>query len=500
MSNPARSRRWIVWLSILVMFLAVWAGGLLWHAPLSQWVVSPEDVEAELARRAAAGDPVRAEELEWAPAVPGTPWREVLRDDGPGLDLLEDRDALREEIVPLAEWLANGYVTVAFRELLHAIPESDLWSLDDDALAARWSALEWRQRDPAHFTGETLQQRTDREIRALVATSVYAANPKRPSPCGMRAPAGLDAFRASIDEAFDGELEHPDAPVGPLQAVNSARVLSIRLVETACGGDAAGAAEYADQLRCLERAASGTLSMVHGLVALQVRARADRAIEAALPWVEWDERRDLVARAATAAPIEPAAWCARLLRAERAHVHAVYARAFAEHGGDGLGVVGALFPGRPMHGVFLDALEDFDAALAIHEEGEDYAAASVRLDALRDELDLSELDRALSPAVIASSGPLQAATRAEAMRRMWLVALALLDDGTDAAAERAASWADPFGDGPLRTRVREDGVFEIWSVGPDGVDDGGATAATPDDDDPDLVLRIPRDPPPAEDE
>lgn len=44
------------------------------RAPLSIWMIGADDVEDELARRAAAGDPVQAELLSWSAARPGLSW------------------------------------------------------------------------------------------------------------------------------------------------------------------------------------------------------------------------------------------------------------------------------------------------------------------------------------------------------------------------------------------------------------------------------------------
>ena len=483
MTKAPRSRPWIVWLAILVMFLVVWAGGLLWQAPLAHWKVGPEDVAAELARRAEAGDPVQAELLEWEPGLPGRAWSEVLSEPRDGRALLRDPAALKEAVVPLVErLLALSYAPAT----THAIPDADLWELDAEALAKRWEELRWEERDPARLRSRTFASDVDREVRF----GVHHADTTK--LCSLGCAPGLEGFHAVVDANFGASETSARAPLDPLWSLRLGDSLNAELHSGTRFGLSRSARASVKRLRCLERAMGEPVTMMHGLTALAVRDRFTRTVEAELPFLEWDERAELLALAAAQPAIDPSAHFARLLRVERAFAHAVYARAFAEHGGEGLGLVGWLWPGRPMHGAFLQLLDDYDAVLAVVESKSGYVATRAQLeelDRLRRERDE---DYSAVFGFVGSTGVYTSVVRHEALRRLVLVAKALLDEGSAAAHARAAEIADPFGDGVLRTRGRDDEVFEVWSVGENGSDDGGVTADEPGGKDLDLVLRIPQ--------
>lgn len=458
---------------------------LMRQAPLSRWMISAADVERELARRSANGDPVQAEALAWPAAIVGIA-RDAHGPDGADQeDLLQDPQRLCEVFSANLERMQRRVdVDADWLERAQQGEAAELWKLDASGLAARWEELEWMQRDPARWDAATDAQRLDREIRNL------ARRFDTVDPCELEHPGARQVFLARNGSAYGhGSSVSLVDRLDLLWTLDSAGSHGAALETAAMQGDAAGVVLEGNRLACLVRWLGVSTSLIDALMQAHVEERFLRQIESSLPLLSPADRKtvfvELVAHAVGDTPAD----FARLVRAERAAFHYLY-KQFIAGGRSASTAFGGMFATRPMHGEFLATLADYDLVLEALDEPSyaDFEAAIEWLVQQAATGTRGPLSRMVIPPVRSSY---KSYLRIVALQRCARVAAEFSAAGAEAARFFADATIDPFDGLPIRTRLRDDGVFEVWSVGEDLVDDGGATAGVPGGSDADIVFRVP---------
>lgn len=468
-----QSKLRLAWYAFTVLLIAVGACILVMRAeaPLSVWMIGPRDVAAELAQRAADGDPVEAERLQWPAARPGVSWRDLGPEPPDTRALYLNPQEFEDTVISLAVGLRQvGYVNAETLEWLDRVESAELLELEELELGERWDALEWMQRDPARWLAADERDLLDREMRAMaMAFSVG-------DPCELAVPAWIDVFHADAARAITGTDQANQPP--PLSWLSAyADYYSAELDSAALRGDGGGAVQAARRLRCLIRACDAPINLLRGLIAVRIEEQGLRQIEAALPLLAIEDQRALLELLLFDVVTDHDRQFLRALRAERAYLHWSYAR-FSETGAKGANLFAGMRFGRPLHGEFLACLRDYYEVQAALEQP-DYRTI---------ELALNDLDNATRNGLRGKLSEMSIPPLARnyvrfvehnALQRCARVAAVRVIDGVEAAEALAVLLVDPFDGQPLRTRLRDDGVFEVWSVGRDRIDHN-------------IVFRVPR--------
>jgi hypothetical protein len=475
------SKQRFVWWSFafLLVVVAVVLGVLRSQAPLSVWMIGSGHVATDLARRAAAGDPVEAEKLDWAAARPGVAWNDLgLAPPGPR-ELLMNPDELESAVLAKAETL-DWVIETEGEELgwLRQVEQAELLTLDEIELFDRWQALAWMQRDPARWASATQADRLDRILRSWAMT-IDAGD-----PCELGIPAGIDSFFANSYFQVGRPAATPLLP-DPQWIMVYVDHCGAQLDEAAMFGDAQGVLDAARRFQCLLTATGAPVNLMRGMLDARHYEQYVRQVEAVLPLLSHEDQRALCEQFLSLDANRDDQHL-RATRAERAFLHQSYAT-FVESGG---GPFGGTVSARPLHGEFLICLRDYDELL-LALGAPNYVEARDRMLELENKIESSERGVLSKMTMRGQSKNFLPFARNVALQRCARIAALRVTEGVETAQARAALTRDPFDGNALRTRVRGDGVFEVWSIGEDGLDDGGITATTPTSSDRDITFRVP---------
>lgn len=455
---------------------------------LAQWMTIPASVEAELARRAALGDPVQAELLDWKRAFDGVrSWRVNRWMDSRQAWLLQPEELREFTLAKIASERFLGKTDDASEARWVDIEQSTIWQRDAEGLAQRWRELDWLPRDPARWNATTDEDRADRQIRDWVRQFEVV------DACSLASPDGLEYFDQNL--SFGGLTCSADDFYGPggdwIHAVASAN--AVELLSASERNDVEAAVHAIEQVRCLARWSNFSAYLRDLQFCEDIEVSLIRSIEACLLRLDVESGIEVLLALEGSPNVDGLTRFKRAVRTERAFAYEAYLYHFnwyhvdyAKSQPDRF----TAFVGRhKLHAEILVCLADYDRVLKASSMPT-YAAAALALKSVVPEHRsrrgwwIPEVD---SDALVTCFADLQ---RAEALRRCARIARIGLEDGVESASSVAMSTPDPFGGAPLRSRLREDGVFEVWSVGEDLVDDGGISADLPGGEDSDLVFRV----------
>jgi len=488
---------------MVVLALVAWAGALVRPAPLELWLVGPEDVEAELVRRAESVEPVQLDLLDLGAGRADRPWPEVRADAGElacPSDVFQSARIFRtvaeqhRQLAQSGAYCPCQLVSVQWDELLR---------LDDTPLGERFAALQALKRDPAAWFAAPEHVLGDRAL--AVDVKLHGLQPI--DVCELEVRPGLERIRTQLERSL-GRAPGDQDVLSALDRLALGRQLCARLEAASLTAYALVSPQVVTEPRsrllalqldvvrtaagrivCLQAGIPEPISLVEWVVDQSLHRNVLRQVEAAAPLLGLGAHgalHELVEQSGSRSRRDT---FRRAMRAERVLGLAIFEALHEQHGGDGLGLLDTLFPGRPLHGDFLLYLRGIDdelAALALP-----YLQCIAQLDALERERAQRRSERRSSAfALDGTRGRYEVASSADALQLAAEIAFVALENGVDAARARAARTLDPFSDTPLRTRLREDGVFEVWSIGVDGLDDEASTATSANDSDADVVFRV----------